>query len=63
MSISKNSERGTHYVQCWHKGWTGGRKKKKTKRGFKTKKATMAWEVDFFRQMEGMPDMILNTFY
>lgn len=45
-------------------GTKAGRgRKKKTKRGFKTKKATMAWEVDFFRQMEGMPDMILDTFY
>lgn len=62
MSISKDHERGTYYVQCYYRDWTGVRKKK-TKRGFKTKKAAAAWEVDFLRQMEGAPDMTLNAFY
>ena len=62
MSVSKDTERGTYYVQCWYRDWTGQRKKK-TKRGFKTKKAAAAWEVDFLRQMEGTPDMTLNAFY
>ena len=62
MSISKDHERGTYYVQCYYRDWTGERKKK-TKRGFKTKKAAAAWEVDFLRQMEGTPDMTLNAFY
>ena len=62
MSVSKDPVRGTYYVQCWYKDWTGKRCKK-TKRGFKTKKAANAWEVDFLRQMEGTPDMTLNAFY
>ncbi|MBR5259287.1 MAG: Arm DNA-binding domain-containing protein [Eggerthellaceae bacterium] len=62
MSISKDPERGTYYVQCYYRNWTGKRKKK-TERGFKTKKAAMAWEVDFLRHMEGTPDMTLNAFY
>lgn len=62
MSVSKDAVRGTYYVQCWYKDWTGKRCKK-TKRGFKTKKAANAWEVDFLRQMEGTPDMTLNAFY
>lgn len=62
MSVSKDPARGTYYVQCWYKDWTG-RRRKKTKRGFKTKKAASAREVDFLRQMEGTPDMTLNAFY
>lgn len=62
MSVSKDPQRGTYYVQCWYKDWTGKRCKK-TKRGFKTKKAATAWEVDFLRQMEGTPDMTLSAFY
>ena len=60
MSVSKDPVRGTYYVQCWYKDWTG-RRCKKSKRGFKTKKAATAWEVDFLRQMEGTPDMTLNA--
>lgn len=33
MLISKDHERGTYYVQCYYRDWTGERKKK-TKRGF-----------------------------
>ena len=62
MSVSRDAERGTFYVQCWYRDWTGQRRKK-TKRGFKTKKEASAWEVDFLRQMEGTPDMTLNAFY
>lgn len=62
MFVSKDPQRGTYYVQCWYKDWTGKRCKK-TKRGFKTKKAATAWEVDFLRQMEGTPDMTFSAFY
>lgn len=61
MSVSKDPERGTYYVQCWCKDWRGQRKK--TKRGFKTRRAASEWAVDFLRQMEGAPDMTLNAFY
>lgn len=62
MSVSEDPVCGAYYVQCWYKDWTGKRCKK-TKRGFKTKKAANEWEVDFLRQMEGTPDMTLNAFY
>lgn len=62
MSVSKDTQRGTYYVQCWYKDWQGQRRKK-TKRGFKTRKAAAAWEVEFLRQMEGTPDMTLIAFY
>lgn len=62
MSVSKDSQCVTYYVQCWYKDWTG-RRCKKTKRGFKTKKAATTWEVDFLRQMEDAPDMTFNAFY
>lgn len=62
MLISKNHERSTYYVQRYYRDWTEERKKN-TKRGFKTKKAAAAWEVDFLRQMEGTPDMTLTSFY
>lgn len=62
MSVSRDAERGTYYVQCWHRDWTDQRKKK-TKRGFKTKKAAAPWEVDFLRQKEGAPDMTIDAFY
>lgn len=62
MSVSKDPVRDTYYVQCWYKDWAGKRCKK-TKRGFRIKKAASAWEVDFLRQMKGTPDMTLNAFY
>lgn len=62
MFVSKDPQRGTYYVQCWYKDWTGKRCKK-TKHSFKTKKTTTAWEVDFLHQMEGTPDMTLSAFY
>lgn len=37
MSVSKDPERGTFYVQCRYKDWTG-RSKKKAKHGFKAGK-------------------------
>ena len=37
MSVSKDPERGTFYVQRRYRDWTGG-SKKKTKRRFKTEK-------------------------
>lgn len=41
MSVSEDPARGTYYVQCWCKDWTGKRCKK-TKHGLKAKKAANA---------------------
>lgn len=40
MPVYKDKQRGTYYVSCYSKITH----KKKTKRGFKTKKAAVAWE-------------------
>lgn len=43
MPVYKDKVRGTYYVSCYSKVTH----KKKTKRGFKTKKAAVAWEKEF----------------
>lgn len=62
MSVSKDPERGTYYVQCRYKDWTG-EPKKKTKRGFKTEKEARQWEYEFLKRMEGAPTMLFSEFY
>ena len=62
MSVSKDRERGTFYVQCRYKDWTG-EPKKKTKRGFKTEKEARKWEYEFLKRMEGAPTMLFSEFY
>lgn len=62
MSVSKDPERGTFYVQCRYKDWTG-ESKKKTKRGFKTEKEARKWEFEFLKRMEGAPTMLFSEFY
>lgn len=62
MSVSKDLERGTFYVQCRYKEWTG-EPKKKTKRGFKTEKEARKWEYEFLKRMEGAPTMLFSEFY
>lgn len=42
MPVYKDKERGTYYVSCYTSSH-----RKKTKRGFKTKKAAMEWEREF----------------
>lgn len=62
MSVSKDPKRGTYYVQCRYKEWTG-ESKKKTKRGFKTEKEARNWEYEFLKRMEGAPTMLFSEFY
>ena len=62
MSVSKDPNRGTYYVQCRYKDWTG-ESKKKTKRGFKTEKDARNWEYEFLKRMEGAPTMLFSEFY
>lgn len=62
MSVSKDPERGTFYVQCRYRDWTG-EPKKKTKRGFKTEKEARKWEFEFLKRMEGAPTMLFSEFY
>jgi hypothetical protein len=62
MSVSQDKKRGTWYVQCRYKDWTGT-VKKKTKRGFKTKKEAAAWEREFMSRVTGTPNMTFAEFY
>lgn len=62
MSVSKDPECGTFYIQCRHKDRTGERKKK-TKRSFKTEKEARKWEYEFLKRMEGAPTMLFSEFY
>lgn len=62
MSVSKDPERGTYYVQCRYRDWMG-EPKKKTKRGVKTEKEARKWEYEFLKHMEGAPTMLFSEFY
>ena len=62
MSVSKDPERGTFYVQRRYRDWMGG-SKKKTKRGFKTEKEARKWEFEFLKRMKGAPTMLFSEFY
>lgn len=62
MSVSKDPERGTYYMQCRYKDWTS-EPKRKTKRGFKTEKEAHQWEYEFLKRMEGAPTMLFSDFY
>lgn len=61
MSVSQDKDRGTWYVQCRYKDWTG-KIQKKTKRGFKTKKDAAAWEREFLSRVTGTPNMTFAEF-
>lgn len=56
MTCHKNEKRGTWYVGFRCKDWRG-EPKRKTKRGFRTKRETAAWEASFKRSMEGVASM------
>lgn len=62
MSVSKDPERGTYYMQCRYKDWTS-EPKRKTKCGFKTEKEAHQWEYEFLKRMEGAPTMLFSDFY
>lgn len=62
MSVSKDPKRGTYYVQCRYKDWTG-ESKKKTKCGFKIEKEARNWEYELLKRMEGAPTMLFSEFY
>lgn len=61
MAVSKDKARGTWIVQCWYRDWQGERHKK-TRRGFKTRKAAQDWETDFLARMNGSLSMSFGEF-
>lgn len=58
MPVYKDKKRGTYYVSCYSKITH----KKKTKRGFKTKKAAVAWENDFINSDSNDLSMTFASF-
>ena len=62
MGVFKDHERGTWAVQCWYRDWQGTRRKK-TKRGFKSRAAALAWERDFSLRSAGAIDMRFGDFF
>lgn len=57
MPVYKDKERGTYYVSCYT-----SLHKRKTKRGFKTKKAAVAWEKEFILSDCNDLDMSFSSF-
>jgi len=62
MAVTKDSKRGTWTVQCWYRDWQNIRKKK-TKRGFSSRKNALDWERNFLAQNNGSPTMTFGDFY
>jgi integrase len=56
----KNQERNTWYCAFYYTDWHGKRKKKK-KEGFKTKREAQEWERKFLEQYAGTPDISFDT--
>ena len=62
MPAYKDAVRGTWYVSCYYKDWTGKRKVKKH-RGLETKREALAWEREFLTKSAGSPDMTFATLF
>ncbi|CDI50609.1 tyrosine-type recombinase/integrase [Clostridium tetani] len=56
------SGNGTWFAKFTYTNWRGEKINKK-KRGFKTKKAALKWEVDFLREQSGNLDMSFKDFF
>ena len=53
---------GKWYVSVYYDNWTGKRDRK-VKRGFTTKREALAWEREFLHQKTGDLDMTFEAFY
>lgn len=60
MSVSKETN-GIYTVQVWYRDWQDNRRKK-TKRGFRTKKEANSWEANFIAKTAGSPSMSFKSF-
>lgn len=61
MPAYKDNERGSWYCQFYYEDWTGKRKKK-YKRGFRTKKEAQEYESEFKRVANADMDMTVTSF-
>ena len=60
MAVCKDNKTNTYFVKTYYTDYTGAKKQKK-KRGFKLKREALDWEREFLLQMQGEPDMTLNS--
>lgn len=61
MPAYKDNKKGTWYVKCRYKDWTGNTRWC-TKRGFSTKRDALSWEREFQSQRAGDIDMDFASF-
>ena len=61
MAAYKDEERGTWYVSFYYEDWTGA-KKRKVKRGFRTKKEALNFEMEYKRTAKADMDMTMEEF-
>jgi integrase len=61
MPAHKNQKRGTWYASFYYEDWTGKRKKKK-KEGFKTRREALQFERDFLETSQANPNMKFENF-
>jgi integrase len=62
MPVYKNKKRNTWYCSFYYQDWTGKRKRKK-KEGFSTKREAQAFEKNFIEKESGNPTMTFNALY
>ena len=61
MAAYKDEGRGTWYVSFYYEDWTGA-KKRKVKRGFRTKKEALNFEMEYKRTAKADMDMTMEEF-
>ena len=62
MPVYKDKEKGTWFVTCRYKDWSGNTRQKK-KRGFQTKREAREWEISFKTKREGGFNLTLSEFF
>ena len=61
MPAYKDKAKGTWYASFYYEDWTG-KKEKKMKRGFTTKREALEWERTFLQQQTADLDMTFESF-
>ena len=61
MPAYKDKEKGTWYASFYYEDWTG-KKVKKLKRGFSTKRDALEWEQTFLQQQTADLEMTFENF-
>lgn len=62
MPAYKDEKKGTWFVQCSYRDYTGSRIRT-TKRGFSTRCEALRWEKEFILKKEGALNMTMAAFY